>query len=125
MEELPLLNRIRKATAGTDQKMIAIDEDSEQGVAATLLKRREYDWQDFHFNPSVKKGLPTTGIPLLVVIDANGKIVYYHPGGGDESAMIAAIAKLGRTMRRSVRYGRLVIVSTRGRVRGGGPRLWG
>jgi thiol-disulfide isomerase/thioredoxin len=97
MEELPLLNRIRKATAGTDLKIIAIDEDSEQGVAETLLKRREYDWQDFHFNPSVKKGgLPTTGIPLLVVIDANGKIVYYHTGGGDESTMIAAIAKLGK-----------------------------
>jgi hypothetical protein len=75
-----LLNRIRKATAGTDLRMIVIDEDSYQGVAATLLNRREYDWQDFHFNLSVKKGLPTTGIALLVVIDANGRIVYYHPG---------------------------------------------
>jgi hypothetical protein len=62
--------------------MIAIDEDSDQGVAATLLKRREHDRQDFHFNLSVKKGLPTTGIPLLVVIDANGRIVYYHTAGG-------------------------------------------
>jgi thiol-disulfide isomerase/thioredoxin/outer membrane lipoprotein-sorting protein len=96
MEELPLLNRIRKATAGTDLKITAIDEDSEPGVAATLLKRREYDWEDFHFNPSVRKGLPTSGIPLLVLIDATGKIVYYHTGTGDESAMIAAIAKLGK-----------------------------
>jgi thiol-disulfide isomerase/thioredoxin len=96
MGELPLLNRIRKATAGTDLKMIAIDEDSEPGVAVTLLKRRNYDWQDFHFNPGVTKGLPTTAIPLLVLIDATGKIVYYHTGAGDESAMIAAIAKLGK-----------------------------
>lgn len=96
MEELPLLNRIRKATAGTDLKMIAIDEDSDPGVAATLLKRREYDWQDFHFNPSVRKGLPTAAIPLLVLIDATGKIVYYHAGAGDENAMIEAIAKLGK-----------------------------
>jgi hypothetical protein len=76
--------------------MIAIDEDSDQGVAATLLKRGEYDWQDFHFNLSVNKGLPTTGIALLVVIDANGRIVHYHTGGGDQSAMITAIAKLGK-----------------------------
>jgi len=75
MGELPLLNRSRKATAGTDLQIIAIDQDSEQGVVATLLKRREYDWQDFHLNPSVTKGLSTSGIPLFVVIDAKGKIV--------------------------------------------------
>jgi thiol-disulfide isomerase/thioredoxin len=96
MDELPLLNRIRKATVGTDLKIIATDEDSDSGVAAALLKRRDYDWQDFHFNPSVTKGLPTTAIPLLVLIDATGKIVYYHRGAGDESAVIAAIAKLGK-----------------------------
>jgi hypothetical protein len=44
----------------------------------------------------VNKGLPTTGIALLVVIDANGRIVHYHTGGGDQSAMITAIAKLGK-----------------------------
>ena len=44
----------------------------------------------------MKKGLPTTGIPLLMVIDANGRIVHCHTVGGDESAMITAIAKLGK-----------------------------
>ena len=75
--------------------MIGIDEDSKPLVAAALLKRKGYDWDDFHFNRSVTVGLPTPGIPLLVLIDATGKISYYHAGAGDEAAMIKAISKLG------------------------------
>ena len=96
MQELPLLGKIRKATEETDLKMIAIDEDSESHIASTLLKRKGYDWEDFHFNSSVVKGLPTDAIPLLVLIDGTGKIVYYHAGAGDEAVMIQAIAKLGK-----------------------------
>jgi thiol-disulfide isomerase/thioredoxin len=97
LQELPLLGRIRTATAGTDLKMIAIDEDSKPLVAAALLKRKDYDWEDFHFNRSVTAALPSAGIPLLVLVDASGKIVYYHTGVGDEAAMIEAISKLGKS----------------------------
>jgi thiol-disulfide isomerase/thioredoxin len=96
LQELSLLGRIRTATAGTDLKMIAIDEDSKPLVAADLLKRKNYDWENFHFNRSVTAALPSAGIPLLVLVDASGKIVYYHTGVGDEAAMVEAISKLGK-----------------------------
>ena len=67
-------------------------------VAAALLKRKGYDWEDFHFNRSVTVGLPTVGIPLLVLIDATGKISYYHTGVGDEAAMIKGDLKAWRSV---------------------------
>lgn len=96
VSELPALNRIRKSTEATDLQMIAIDEDAQPNVAAGLLKRRGYDWQDFHFNLAVTKGLPSTGIPLIVLADAAGKIVYYHVGANDEKGLAEAISKLGK-----------------------------
>jgi thiol-disulfide isomerase/thioredoxin len=99
VNELPSLNHIRKSTAGSDLQMIAIDEDTQPGVAADLLKRRGYDWQDFHFNRTVTAGLPSTGIPLIVLADATGRIVYYHTGANDTSGLAQAIAKLGKEYR--------------------------
>ena len=96
INELPELNDIRKSTAATDLKMIAIDQDAKPGVAADLLKRRGYAWEDFHFNKSVTSGLPNSGIPLFVLVDASGKIVYYHTGADDSKGMAQAIARLGK-----------------------------
>lgn len=95
LNELPDLGRIRKSTMQTDLKIIAIDEDSKAGIAPDLLKRRGYDWDDFHFNKTVTSQLPTTGIPLTVLVDAKGIIVYYHTGGEDAAGLTKAVAKLG------------------------------
>jgi len=96
ISELPILDRIRKSTEKTHLQMIAIDEDTQPGIAASLLKRRGYDWQDFHFNHTVSQGLPTTGVPLIVLADGTGKIVYYHTGADDPNGLAQAIAKLGK-----------------------------
>lgn len=94
--ELPALDHIRKSTAGSDLQMIGVDEDTQPGVAADLLKRRAYEWQDFHYDRNITRALPTTGIPLIVLADATGKIVYYHTGADDPDGLAKAIAKLGK-----------------------------
>jgi uncharacterized ParB-like nuclease family protein len=43
---------------------------------------------------AVYKALKGDGIPLMVLIDSQGKIVYYD-FGGDERALRKAIASLG------------------------------
>ncbi len=95
LSTLPDLARIRRSTAQTDLKLIAIDEDDNPAIAPQLLKRRGYDWDDFHFNKNVTTQLPTPGIPLMVLVDAQGTILYYHTGVDDLPALTAAIAKLG------------------------------
>jgi len=94
--ELPTLNRIRKSTAQTDLKMLAIDEDYQTNVTAVgLLKRKGYDWEDFHYNKSVTTELATPGIPLMVLVDSTGKVVYYHSGDDDAPGLVKAITALG------------------------------
>jgi len=96
VSELPALNNIRKSTAQTDLKIIAIDEDTKPGTSLDLLHRRGYDWEDFHYNHALTKALPTTGIPLTVLVDSTGEIVFYQIGGNDLKGLAAAIAKLGK-----------------------------
>lgn len=94
--ELPMLDRIHKSLATTDLQMIAIDEDAQPDVAADLLKRRGFNWQDYRFTREVTSDLLSTEIPLIVLADASGKIVYYHTGANDISGLALAIAKLGK-----------------------------
>lgn len=95
MEELPMLDHIRKSTAGTDLQMISIDEDYRPEDAANLLRRRGYTWQDFAFNKDVAGTLDSGAIPQLVLADASGTITYYSIDLPKAQELAAAIAKLG------------------------------
>jgi thiol-disulfide isomerase/thioredoxin len=95
MEELPMLDHIRKSTAGTDLQMISIDEDFHPEDAANLLHRRGYNWQDFAFNKDVAGTLDSGAIPQLVLADASGTITYYSIDLPKAQELAAAIAKLG------------------------------
>ena len=89
-----MLDRLHKSTAQTDLKIIGIDEDSKPGAAPDFLKRREYDWEDFHFNKSVISQLLTSGVSLIVLVDLEGTIVYYHTGT-DPDGLVRAVTRLG------------------------------
>jgi thiol-disulfide isomerase/thioredoxin len=96
MNDLPALGRIRTSTATTDLQIIGIDEDYKSDDARALLRKRGYDWQDFHLNRKTEKQLSLVGVPLVVLTDAAGTVVYYHTGGGDTKGLASAIAKLGK-----------------------------
>ncbi len=82
MNDLPALGKIRASTAATDLQIIGIDEDYKSEDARALLKKRGYDWQDFHLNRKTLQQLSLIGVPVVVLTDAAGTIVYYHTGGG-------------------------------------------
>jgi thiol-disulfide isomerase/thioredoxin len=96
MNDLTALGNIRASTAATDLQIIGIDEDYKSDDARALLKKRGYDWQDFHLNRKTEKQLSLVGVPLVVLTDAAGTVVYYHTGGGDTKGLAIAIAKLGK-----------------------------
>ena len=63
-----------------------------------LFCNRNYEWPDYHDGKDGKYtgvGLKTTGIPVLLLIDASGKIAYFHPGADDEPGLLAAVRHLG------------------------------
>lgn len=93
--EMPALNQIRKSTATTDLQMLGVDQDLHSADAVDLLKRREYAWRDVPYTREFVKAMSITGLPLLVLVNAEGTIVYYHTGADDAKGLAAAIAKLG------------------------------
>jgi thiol-disulfide isomerase/thioredoxin len=95
LKELPKLDAIHKKTKEAGLVVIGFDLDSEAGTAAEFLKRKGYDWPDYHILANEGYGLPNTVVPLHVLIDKDGKILYYHDGLGDEAGLIQAIQNLG------------------------------
>jgi thiol-disulfide isomerase/thioredoxin len=95
LSEMPALNQIRKSTATTDLQMLGVDQDLQSADAVALLKRREYAWRDVPYTREFVKALSMTGLPLLVLVNADGTVVYYHTGADDAKGLAAAIAQLG------------------------------
>lgn len=95
ISEMPAMDHIRKSTAGTDLQLVAVDEDLHSSDAREFLKQRRYDWQDFGYTREFTHALSMSGIPLLVLVNADGIVVYYHSGADDAKGLAAAIAKLG------------------------------
>jgi thiol-disulfide isomerase/thioredoxin/outer membrane lipoprotein-sorting protein len=75
-------------------RIVSIDEDQDQQTAAGYMARHGYTWTNYHDQNGLQQLFKGTGIPLVVLIDAQGRIVYYDFGGKDEQ-LRAAIAGLG------------------------------
>ena len=91
---MPSLNRIYSDYQSKGLTVLTFDQDSEAEDATEYLTRHHYAWTNFHDTDSrVRKAFKDNGIPLTVLIDAEGKIVYYD-FGGDETALRKAIAAL-------------------------------
>ena len=56
--------------------------------------RHHYEWTNYHDTDStLSRAFEGDGIPLTVLVDAQGKIVYYELGG-DEVSLRKAVALL-------------------------------
>jgi hypothetical protein len=99
---LPSLNRIRAEVKDKRIEFISFDEvgdvadeDTDAARAAKYMVRHHYDWKNYHdVDRKVATALQADGLPLALVIDANGKIVYFD-FGGNEADLRRAIAGLG------------------------------
>jgi len=100
VESLPRLARLYQQTRKTNLVMIAIDRDEDAKNAIDFLAKKNYTWPNFHDEGEARKAFGASGIPRIILIDAEGKIVYDAVGvraddRGDEDALITAVTKLG------------------------------
>jgi thiol-disulfide isomerase/thioredoxin len=95
LSEMPALEHIRKSTSGTDLQIVGVDQDLHSSDAQAFLKGRNYDWPDFAYTVPFTKAVSLGGLPLMVLVDGQGTITYYHSGANDVKGLVAAIAKLG------------------------------
>ena len=95
---LPQLTELYQQAKDKGLVFLSVDEDEDAKTAADFLAKKQIPWQNFHDAGDIGKAFNKSGLPLTVLVDANGKIVFYETGysdGGHFSSLRAAIAKLG------------------------------
>jgi hypothetical protein len=91
---MPAFNRIYQDVKNKGVAVVTVDEDNAAEDATEYLARHNYAWTNYHDVGGIGEAFKRRGVPLTVLIDAQGKIVYYD-FGGDEAAVRKAIAALG------------------------------
>jgi thiol-disulfide isomerase/thioredoxin len=91
---LPRLARLQQEAAPKGLVMLSVDMDEEAKTANDFLAKNHYGWPNTHDDGKIGDAFNRGGIPLVVLIDAQGKIVYYEPGGEDD-ALRKVLAGLG------------------------------
>jgi thiol-disulfide isomerase/thioredoxin len=94
LEEMPLIDHIFRKTRDTGLVVVGLDYDQDSNTAVDFLKRKSYGWADYH-DDLKRPEFPHNGIPLHVLIDAEGKIVYCQNGANDERGLVSAVRQLG------------------------------
>ncbi len=89
------LKTLYAQTEGKGLAWISIDNDEDSSTAAEFVTREHVPWPNFHDEDgSLGKAFQREGIPLGVLIDGEGKVVFYE-SGYEMSELRGAIAKLG------------------------------
>jgi thiol-disulfide isomerase/thioredoxin/outer membrane lipoprotein-sorting protein len=92
---MPGLSKLYAETNTKGLVWVSIDNDEDGKAVATFLSREHVSWPNYHdeYN-SFGKAFHRVGIPLGVLVDADGKITFYKTGYGIGD-LRTAIAKLG------------------------------
>ena len=89
------LMKVYAETEGKGLVWIGIDNDEDSAIANTFMSSEHLPWPNYHDEDgSLGKAFHREGIPLGVLVDADGKVTFYQ-SGYDISDLRTAIAKLG------------------------------
>jgi thiol-disulfide isomerase/thioredoxin len=91
---MPMLAELNREAAPKGLVTLSVDEDEEPNDATDFLAKNRYTWPNTHDDGKIGDAFKKTGIPLIVLIDAQGKIVFYD-AGGDDAGLRKALASLG------------------------------
>jgi thiol-disulfide isomerase/thioredoxin len=95
VELMPGLATLHAETADKGLAWVSIDYDKDPKAVAAFLSRDHIPWPNYHDGDgSLGKAFHRAGIPLGVLIDADGKVTFYKAGYGI-AELRTAIAKLG------------------------------
>jgi thiol-disulfide isomerase/thioredoxin len=91
---MPALTKLYAETAEKGLVWVSIDSDEDASAVAAFMSREHVAWPNYHDeNGLFGKAFHRNGIPLGVLVDADGKITFYKTGY-EIADLRAAIAKL-------------------------------
>jgi thiol-disulfide isomerase/thioredoxin len=98
LRELPHLEAMRKQYEAAGLSVVAISVDDTRSVAKvkSYVKTHDYGFQVLlDSNQRVLRQLQGTGVPYVVVVSADGDLLYSHSGyrDGDEKALAKVVAE--------------------------------
>jgi thiol-disulfide isomerase/thioredoxin len=94
LDEMPWISKLQRQLGGAGLVVVGIDSDADPKTAQPYLDRKDFAWKTYHQDKAAALAFPNNGIPHHVLIDADGRVVYAHTGGGDEG-LLRAIRELG------------------------------
>jgi thiol-disulfide isomerase/thioredoxin/outer membrane lipoprotein-sorting protein len=96
--EMPVIDRIYRFGKPAGLVVVGLDQDKNPADALNYLQKNAYGWDDYsdyHNGQYVSVSLHPGGLPTLILIDADGKVAYFHVGADDDPGLVAAVRKLG------------------------------
>ena len=92
---MPRLADIYKDGKDKGLLLVSVDQDQDAAKAADLLAKKGYTWPNFHDGDGeIEKLMGSSPIPRVVLVDAQGRIIY-DGTGADENRLRRHIAALG------------------------------
>ncbi len=91
---LPRLAQLEREAAPRGLTILSIDEDENPKIAAEFLAKSGYTWPNTHDDGKIGATFSKAGIPLIVLIDPQGKVTFYK-AGEDDAALRSALTRLG------------------------------
>jgi thiol-disulfide isomerase/thioredoxin len=92
---MPQLAEVYNEAKDKGLVFLAVDRDEEAAKATAFMTKKGYTWPNFHDGDGkIEKLMGSSGIPRLVLVDAQGTIVF-DTTGSDENKLRMHLAKLG------------------------------
>jgi hypothetical protein len=91
------LARLAKSSGTQGLRVVGVNWGDEDLTAARkFLQKNNYDWINLRADNETSKAWMLNGVPLVAIIDPQGKIAYYHTGyeRPEEVAIAEALRKI-------------------------------
>jgi thiol-disulfide isomerase/thioredoxin len=75
--------------------------DEDLTAARQFIRKNKYDWINLHADDETSKAWMLNGVPLVAIIDPEGKLAYYHAGyePPEEVAIAEVLRKIDPTFK--------------------------
>jgi thiol-disulfide isomerase/thioredoxin len=92
---LPQLAQIYLEAKDKGLVLLTVDQDEDPAKASSFLAKKGYTWPNYHDGDGgIEKLMGSSGVPRIVLIDAQGQVVYDRTGE-NEDQLRTHLAKLG------------------------------